>query len=694
MTLLRTVRLQNIRSYAQSGTEVEFNPGFTCITGGVGQGKSTILLAIDFALTGKSLSGSYQYLLRDGEKRGLIELEFEQGNKLFKVHRVLERVRADIRQKSDECWIESSGAVIAKGKIEPINSAIASQIGLDPNIVREVAWIKQERLKLLLNLRREERQVLLDELLGLEELRRVADNLAEVERNLSEKIRQLERESGGLEDDLKDLDRRETRRMEVLRESEHTQREFEENEVRLGELDTRLSDFRGKLEESETEKREVSALQQKLSDVESSLKRNQANVSRLLEKQRDLEAKLTVEQDKFQRLQKSFRAIGFQDELTIGSLSDSLRLLRERKENLLRSVTELDHIAEETRKNMTLLQDRDKCPLCYQDIPPIYRSTILQEIGKELSSKTEHSAKTKIEFAKTSNDLVSLDGIQESFNRLELEAYRLQFKEVQHQIKDMEKDAQVLKREHSNTEMRLEEKKEILSSFQGLETAIRDLQEKRDQQQGIVARFDQELKGLKRSQRDIEGEIEVLKARVKQKSGAFKEAESRRRGLLMAGRLKGFLKDTRPKLRGDFLRELQGEVQRILDEIRRPEESSYVELDEYYTPSLIVDGDERSIDQLSGGERTLLAFTINVGLAQLVYELRTHRSLDILLLDEPTESLGTEDDSIQRLAEAIRSMKSIQQIIAVTHSEDFAQYADHILSVRKDASGSRIDIVP
>ncbi|MGQ9551662.1 MAG: hypothetical protein ACUVUE_04455 [Candidatus Bathycorpusculaceae bacterium] len=43
----------------------------------------------------------------------------------------------------------------------------------------------------------------------------------------------------------------------------------------------------------------------------------------------------------------------------------------------------------------------------------------------------------------------------------------------------------------------------------------------------------------------------------------------------------------------------------------------------------------------------------------------------MLLLDEPTESLGREDGSIDRLADAISRFKAIEQIIAVTHSEAF-----------------------
>jgi DNA repair exonuclease SbcCD ATPase subunit len=67
-------------------------------------------------------------------------------------------------------------------------------------------------------------------------------------------------------------------------------------------------------------------------------------------------------------------------------------------------------------------------------------------------------------------------------------------------------------------------------------------------------------------------------------------------------------------------------------------------------------------------------------------------SLSLLLLDEPTESLGREDGSIDRLAEAISRLKSIEQIIAVTHSEAFAEKAEHVIKVEKENGRSRVFI--
>ena len=672
---------------------ISFEPGFTCLTGGVGQGKSSILLAIDFALTGKPLSGNYQYLLREAESRGVVELEFEHGDRIFKVHRVLERAKDEIRQKADESWIESDGRIIAKGKIESISSAIASRTMIDPEVFRDVAWIRQERLKLLLNLPKEQRQVLLDGLLGLEELRQIADNLGEAERVLSERIRGLERESGGLSEDLQDIERKRQRQLTLTIELDEMKKNLDEDRLKLDELEQNLITIRDRAEEYESQQRDAAVLHQKLADLEQAMKKNQTALKRQQEKEADLKEKLEIEEEQIRGLKETFHRLGNEGEVNTESLNSALRALRATRDEVRGKLSELEHLSEEKKRNITLLQDRDKCPLCLQGMVPIYRSTILQTFNSDLASIDEQASSLRSQYQKTERGLVSLEELQSSFSLSSIEKYRIQVGDASKVSGELEREIQNQKHEHSNAKLRLDELKEGLKDYSGLAETHRRVEEERSRQMERVAEQEGRIKGLARQKKEIDSDVLTLTARIAQRQGADQEAKRRKAGLQLTQRLRDFLKGIRPKLRTDFLDDLQAEVQRVLDEARGPEDSAYVELDEFYTPTMIMNGQSRDGDQLSGGERTLLAFTLSVGLAQLVYELKMHQSLDMLLLDEPTESLGTEDNSIQRLAETIRSMRSVRQIIAVTHSEDFAQYADHILTVTKQVGQSRVEVL-
>jgi exonuclease SbcC len=139
---------------------------------------------------------------------------------------------------------------------------------------------------------------------------------------------------------------------------------------------------------------------------------------------------------------------------------------------------------------------------------------------------------------------------------------------------------------------------------------------------------------------------------------------------------------------------LRSFVQQVLDSLAGGEGPFLnLSIDETYTPYVISEGNvQREVANLSGGERTLLAFAYRLGLGQLIMQSRTGHGLTLLLLDEPTESLGTEDGSVYRLAEAISRFKAIEQTIAVTHSDAFAEKAEHVIRLEKELSQSRISV--
>jgi DNA repair protein SbcC/Rad50 len=160
------------------------------------------------------------------------------------------------------------------------------------------------------------------------------------------------------------------------------------------------------------------------------------------------------------------------------------------------------------------------------------------------------------------------------------------------------------------------------------------------------------------------------------------------------GGIRDAYRSIQPKLRSEFVKVLRNFVQQVLDSLVGGEAPLLnVLIDETYTPYVKSEsGVEREVANLSGGERTLLAFAYRLGLGQLIMQSRTGHGLSMLLLDEPTESLGSEDGSIDRLAEAISRFKAIEQIVAVTHSEAFAEKAEHVITLEKEAGISKVSI--
>jgi len=87
--IIKRIEITNIRSYKEK-TIIEFPTGTILFQGDIGSGKSTILSAIEFALFGLGDIDA-NYLLRIGEIKGSVLLEFESGGKTYDVFRSLLR---------------------------------------------------------------------------------------------------------------------------------------------------------------------------------------------------------------------------------------------------------------------------------------------------------------------------------------------------------------------------------------------------------------------------------------------------------------------------------------------------------------------------------------------------------------------------------------------------------------------------
>jgi DNA repair protein SbcC/Rad50 len=95
--LLKKIRLQNIRSYVDE--TISFNEGSSLLSGDIGCGKSSILLAVEFVLFGTSRPDlPAELLLRKGANVGIVELEFMIDGHEIKITRTIKEDKRSIKQ--------------------------------------------------------------------------------------------------------------------------------------------------------------------------------------------------------------------------------------------------------------------------------------------------------------------------------------------------------------------------------------------------------------------------------------------------------------------------------------------------------------------------------------------------------------------------------------------------------------------
>ncbi|MDP2673202.1 MAG: SMC family ATPase, partial [Nanoarchaeota archaeon] len=87
--ILKKISLNNIRSYENQ--QIEFSEGSVLLSGDIGSGKTSILLAIEFALFGLQPGQRGSALLRNGEKEGGVSIEFEIGGKNVLIERTMKK---------------------------------------------------------------------------------------------------------------------------------------------------------------------------------------------------------------------------------------------------------------------------------------------------------------------------------------------------------------------------------------------------------------------------------------------------------------------------------------------------------------------------------------------------------------------------------------------------------------------------
>ena len=104
--ILNSMVIENIRSYVHE--EVEFSPGTSLFEGDIGSGKSTILMAIEFALFGLGSQKS-ESLLAKKEDAGYVILDFAVDGRNYEIKRALKKTSAGITQNPKESWLRADG---------------------------------------------------------------------------------------------------------------------------------------------------------------------------------------------------------------------------------------------------------------------------------------------------------------------------------------------------------------------------------------------------------------------------------------------------------------------------------------------------------------------------------------------------------------------------------------------------------
>jgi exonuclease SbcC len=691
---IEIVQLENIRSHVKS--TVPFTRGFNCLVGGLGCGKSSVLYAVDFALFGEPLGRSFEYLLREGEESGKVTVQFAQNGRTYKLIRGLKRRGKGIGQDFEELKLFEDEKLIASMKTEAIAEQFKAITGLDKELYREIVWVRQEHLKELLDATPRERQRRLDELFGLSDYETAWSNIAEYQREYEGEKRAYEKDS-----DVVGMEKLSTEYNRVTKEFTLLEMELQNAIAKLAGAKRALEDADSKLKKLEEKKLFIEELRRKEAEVQaniSNVKDASASLTQRIEGKETIVDNLRQRQNSIDAQVNSYK--GKLEEVGIAT-NQPAEALRSRLAAFDDQLSSLKAEQEATARNAQVDQKRtaslsmeSRCPLCLQPLNDEYKNGLLRRIQEENVERQKmiKQLQGKIEELKRRKTVAN-----EAFSNLQMLTLRAE---------DLKTRLSEEDRNLSDLSAEFEEKRRLEADLLGQLEAIRveigrfevsDLEAARVEREQAFKQYyllESDLRTKENRKKDLLTRLDETKERIDHAQEKLERVQKIARTVEVLGAIRDAYRSIQPKLRSEFVKVLRNFVQQVLDGLVGDEAPLLnVVVDETYTPYVKSEsGADREVSNLSGGERTLLAFAYRLGLGQLIMQSRTSHGLSMLLLDEPTESLGREDGSIDRLAEAISRFKAIEQIIAVTHSEAFAEKAEHVIILEKEAGISKISL--
>jgi exonuclease SbcC len=372
--LIKRIIIENLRSYKKQ--EIFFPSGSTLLSGDIGSGKTTVLLAIEFALFGIQPGQKGASLLRNGEDFGKVELEFEIDGINIIIERTLKRQKKSITQdyasiiidneKYEESVTEIKGKVL---KLLNYPSEFAKKTNL---LYKFTVYTPQEEMKQIILESGDVRLNTLRHVFGIDKYKRIEENLTLLAIKLREKIRVNE----GMLFDL-----------EIVKES---LKQKKDNLISLKEKQkTASNDFEKTFLERQKMEESILEVQEKINQKNSLESEKSKSNFLISEKKQQIATLNSSIKNSFLQLQESKKILF--NEKDFEDLNKKIALNEEKEESLQREYIQVIgriNSEESKQKEALLLKNKisglKKCPTCLQEVSDDYKNKIFIKTDAEL----------------------------------------------------------------------------------------------------------------------------------------------------------------------------------------------------------------------------------------------------------------------------------------------------------------------
>jgi len=673
---LKKISLTNIRSYENE--EIEFPQGSTLLSGDIGSGKTSVLLAIEFALFGLQPGQRGASLLKNGKKEAKVVMEFEIDNQQIIVERTIKKTGRTISQ--DYCAVtiddektECSVTELKDKVLQLIN--YPKEFAKKQNLLYKfTVYTPQEEMKEIILQDSATRVNTLRHVFGIDKYKAIIDNAT----FLSSKLREEKRIKQALTENL-EQDKLEIIEKENELESKHYNLASVEKELFLKtdarkKIQEEKETIVSKIEEKKYLEKEIDKSKLMTSTKEDSVFSNKKLLLALQDQIKEVKS-LDFEESKI-----------FELEQEILKFKSEKKGLGEKNLEITSQISSLNLKNEESASTKKNIERMEICPTCLQDVDSNYKANVVNKLESSISENVR-----KMEFLhfEKKQVLENIANLEDKVSAKEKEVQDLKILKIKTQDLN-EKEARVKELEVSNVSLE-KDIKMLNEQINTLKASVFEL----SRYESIFQEKQEELEKALSEERtaeikvaELKKEIEVFNRQIEELKEKNKKTQEIKKELEHVTLLESWISKKFIPLVSFVERNVMAKLKLEFSKLFQEWFSMLVEgdftarLSDDFTPIIEQQDYELDYAYLSGGERTAVALAYRLSLNQVINSiLGKIKTRDFIILDEPTD--GFSDQQLDKMRDVLQQL-NVKQLIIVSHEQKIENFVENIIRLKRE----------
>jgi exonuclease SbcC len=681
--IFKRLIIENLRSYDKQ--EINFPLGSTLLSGDIGSGKTTVLLAIEFALFGLQPSQKPASLLRSNADEGKVIFEFGIEEKNIIIERSLKRGKKTISQDCASITIDSERF---EGSVTEIKSKVLKLLNYPSEFAKKTnllykftVYTPQEEMKQIILESGDTRLNTLRHVFGIDKYKRIEENTIFLTSKLREKVRLNEGMFYDLETDREELKRKKEELDFQKQNQKQITKDYEKAIEFKHEKEKAVDEIKEKIDEKKTLETEKEKTDIIFFEKQQQIKSFNNNIQTL-----NLQIK-EVQQNLF-------------NEGEFNALNQRIEYQQNKEDEFQREYIQIIskiNSEESKKREIENLKDKisalQKCPTCLQEVSKDYKINIFNKIGQENQEIQRILNELSLNKNKLTEQIEIVKKAKEDFKKRksELELLRIKLdniKEKQQRVLDIEKERQIIQKDLEMLEKHTKTLEISIIEFSKYDIIYgqrnKELQEAKINEDKTAikqAEINKEVQFLEQQIKERQEKI-IKKENIKKKTDNLRELEywaSEKFLNLILFTEKQVMFTLKEEFSNLFSKWFSILVSDLLT----------AKLDDTFSPVIEQQDYELDYSFLSGGERTAVALAYRLALNQVINSILSNiKTSNLVILDEPTD--GFSASQLDKMRDVLNQLNA-EQLILVSHEQKIESFVDNIIKFTKEGGITRIE---